>query len=159
MKILLDIDGVMIPARPWQSYELGSDGFGMFNKMTVNYLNQIISSCKHPEIILTTSHKHSFTLKQWQEIFSNRGVLSTTMNRLDSNSLEMTRKDEILSWYLSNQNEKFIVIDDDTSLNSMDLHFKEEHLVLTSPTIGLNRPTTEDALVKIERLMEELVSF
>lgn len=158
MKILLDIDGVMIPARPWQSYELGSDGFGMFNKMTVNYLNQIISACKHPEIILSTSHKHSFTLIQWREIFANRGVLPTTINRLDSDSLEMTRKDEILSWYLTNQNEKFIVIDDDKSLNSMDLHFKEEHLVLTSPTIGLNRPSTEDAIIKIERL-EELVSF
>jgi hypothetical protein len=39
----------------------------------------------------------------------------------------------------------------------MDLHFKEEHLILTSSTIGLNRPAVEDALVKIERL-EELVS-
>ena len=50
------------------------------------------------------------------------------------------------------------MIDDDKSLNSMDLHFKEEHLVLTSPTIGLNRPSTEDAIIKIERL-EKLVSF
>ena len=66
----------------------------------------------------------------------------------------MTRKDEILNWYFTNQNEKFIVIDDDKSLNSMDLHFKEEHLVLTSPTIGLNRPSTEDAIIKIERLEE-----
>lgn len=157
MKILLDIDGVMIPARPWQTYELGSDGFGMFNKMAVINLNQIITSCRNPEIILTTSHKHSFTLKQWQDIFSNRGVLPTQISRLDSNSSVMSRKDEILNWCLKNPIDNFIVIDDDKGLNSMDSVFKEDHLILTNPTIGLNKIATEDAILKIEKL-EKLVS-
>ena len=154
MKLLLDIDGVMIPARPWQTYELGSDGFGMFNKMAVNNLNQIISSCQNPEIILTTSHKHSFSLEQWKDIFSNREVITTVLSRLDSNSLVMSRKDEIFSWYVKSENENFIVIDDDKSLNAMDLNFKENHLVLTVPSIGLNKLSTEEAILKIEKLEE-----
>jgi len=154
VKLLLDIDGVMIPARPWQTYELGSDGFGMFNKMAVNNLNQIISSCQNPEIILTTSHKHSFSLEQWKDIFSNREVITTVLSRLDSNSLVMSRKDEIFSWYVKSENENFIVIDDDKSLNAMDLNFKENHLVLTVPSIGLNKLSTEEAILKIEKLEE-----
>jgi hypothetical protein len=144
----------MIPARPWQTYELGSDGFGMFNKMAVNNLNQIISSCQNPEIILTTSHKHSFSLEQWKDIFSNREVITTVLSRLDSNSLVMSRKDEIFSWYVKSENENFIVIDDDKSLNAMDLNFKENHLVLTVPSIGLNKLSTEEAILKIEKLEE-----
>lgn len=62
MKILLDIDGVMIPARPWQSYQISDDGFGEFNDFSIKCLNEIISSFENIEIVLTTSHKHSFSL-------------------------------------------------------------------------------------------------
>lgn len=152
MKILLDIDGVMIPARSWQTYELSSDGFGMFNNRAVSFLNEIISSCQNPEIILTTSHKHSFSLETWSELFINRGILPVTITRLDTDSLKVSRKEEIYSWYLKNQNENFIVIDDDKSLNSLDNNFKEEHLVLTKPTIGINRLATESALNKMQMM-------
>jgi hypothetical protein len=158
MKILLDIDGVMIPARPWQSYDLGPDGFGVFNKLAVSNLNKIISSCQITEIVLTTSHKHSFSLKKWHEIFAFRGVLPAALSRLDSDSSTMSRKDEIFKWYVKNLNESFIVIDDDKGLNALDLDFKEKHLVLTAPTIGLNRLAADHALLKIKTLNEMLTS-
>ena len=109
----------MIPARPWQTYEMGSDGFGMFNELSVNYLNEIINTSPNTEIILSTSHKHSFSLKQWETIFANRGIIKTKISRLDTNSSEVSRFDEIESWYLKNQNENFIVIDDDKGLNAL----------------------------------------
>lgn len=152
MKILLDIDGVMIPARPWQAYQMGSDGFGMFNISSVKYLNDIIFSAENPEIILTTSHKHSFTINQWSSIFSSRGVTKTKISRLETDSMEIPRIEEIRSWYLKNKHEKFIVIDDDKGLNAFDNNFKDNYVVLTSPTIGLNKFSTDEALNKIEHL-------
>lgn len=154
VKLLLDIDGVMILAKPWQSYQLDTDGFGVFHKMAVANLNKLIASNKDIEIVLTTSHKHSFTIHQWESIFLNRGILPVQISRLDSNSLLMSRKEEIEIWIQNNPDEKFIVIDDDKSLNSMDLSFKQNHLVLTSPLIGLNEIATDEAISKIESQLE-----
>ena len=105
MLILLDIDGVMIPARPWQSYQLESDGFGVFSKIAVEGLNKIIDCSIKPQIILTTSHKHKFNINEWQNIFARRGVRQVIVDRLPTNSLEVSRIDEITRWYLKNMNE------------------------------------------------------
>jgi ATP-dependent helicase/DNAse subunit B len=152
VKVLLDIDGVMIPAKSWQSYEIGLDGFGLFNKMAVDNLNKIITSCIDLEIILTTSHKQRFTSDEWMSIFQSRGVIASKISKLNTNSLAMTRKDEVYSWYLKNPNETFIVIDDDKGLNSLDSDFKEDHLILTNSTVGLNSLATDEALLKITNL-------
>ncbi len=156
MKILLDIDGVMIPARPWQAYDIATDGFGMFSKISVENLNKIIDKCNNPEIILTTSHKHNFTINQWSEIFKNRGVKVATLSRLATDSLNNTRKEEIQTWYLNNQNTPFIILDDDKTLNSFDLNFKNDYLVLTNSSVGLNSISAEEAINKIELLQKEL---
>ena len=158
MKILLDIDGVMIPARPWQPYEIGVDGFGMFNKIAVECLNKVLKESIEPEIILTTSHKHNFNLDKWLEIFNSRGVLITEINRLSTDSLKLNRKEEIEAWYLKNQNVPFIVIDDDKRLNAFDLDFKDDYLILTNATIGLNIISTEEAIKKINHLQEKFFS-
>ena len=154
MKILLDIDGVMIPAKSWQAHKVGSDGFGMFSKYAVDGLNQIIDSALSPEIILTTSHKHKFSIKEWQVIFRNRGINAVKIGRLDTDTLSISRLQEIQSWYLKNQNELFIIIDDDKQLNKLDYNFKEDHLVLTIPTVGLNKLSTLDVVNKIKQIQE-----
>ncbi len=150
MKILLDIDGVMIPAKSWQTYQMDSDGFGMFSKHAVIGLNRIIKSMSNPEIILTTSHKHKFTLSEWSELFLKRGVIVTKMNRLHTNSLTVSRIEEVKSWYLKNLNEAFIVLDDDKGLNDLDINFKNDHLILTSSSVGLNSLSADEAIKKIE---------
>ncbi len=151
MKILLDIDGVMIPARSWQSHELASDGFGMFSKAAVEGLNRIIESTSNPEIILTSSHKHRFSLDTWKNIFSERGVHVSSLSRLSTDSISMPRLNEIRNWYMLNQQDSFIVIDDEKRLNELDTDFKEDHLVLTNPTIGLNPLSTTEAIKKIRQ--------
>lgn len=156
MKILLDIDGVMIPARPWQAYQISADGFGMFNNLSVKCLNEIISSVENPEIVLTTSHKHSFSIDQWSSIFLSRGITKTKITRLETNSMKMTRLEEVMSWCLKNNDEKFIIIDDDKGLNALDKNFKDDYLVLTNPTIGLNKFSTEEAIHKIEHQLSAI---
>ena len=60
----------------------------------------------------------------------------------------LNRKDEILNWFKANHvDEKFIIIDDDTSLNDLPDYLKA-HLVQPSPLIGL----TEEHLVKLGEL-------
>lgn len=144
----------MIPARPWRAYEISSDGFGMFSKSSVDCLNDIIKSSLNPEIILTTSHKNRYGIDDWKNIFSNRGIIKTKISRLNTESLEISRIEEIRSWYLKNQNESFIVIDDDKGLNDLDTNFKEDYLVLTKPTIGLDKISAEEAVRKIEHLQK-----
>tara|TARA_R110000868_G_scaffold262672_2_gene521402 strand:+ start:829 stop:1284 length:456 start_codon:yes stop_codon:yes gene_type:complete len=150
MKILLDIDGVMIPARSWQSHQIDSDGFGMFSKFSIVGLNKIISSARSSEIVLTTSHKHAFSLSKWEDIFSKRGIKKVKIDRLPTDSLQVSRIEEIRTWYLKNQNEPFIILDDDKGLNDFDSNFKKNHLVLTQPTIGLNSLTVDEAIRKIQ---------
>ena len=62
---------------------------------------------------------------------------------------------------LSNLNGKsynIIVIDDDKGLNSFDSDFKEDHLILTNSTVGLNSLATDEALLKISQLLNRVWS-
>lgn len=156
MKILLDIDGVMIPARPWQTYQTSADGFGEFSKTAIESLNRIITACDNPVIILTTSHKHSFELSHWENIFKNRGIVFTKVDRLQSDSLTHSRFEEITQWVLKNQNEDFIILDDDKGLNNLSATIKEDHLILTKATVGLNLDDEAAAILKISQQQHSL---
>ena len=56
MLILLDIDGVMIPANSWKKPKFLDDGFAMFKLKSVKALQKIIAETG-ASILLTTSHK------------------------------------------------------------------------------------------------------
>lgn len=147
------MDGVMIPAKPWKAHEVLADGFGMFSKHSIEGLNNILNSCNNPEIILTTSHRDRFSEDKWKDILETRGIVDVVVSIIDSNNSE-GRHEEVWSWYLKNQNTSFIVIDDDKRLNSLDNNFKEDHLILTKPMVGLNEISVREALSKISRLEE-----
>ncbi len=61
MLILLDIDGVMVPANSWKKPEFHEDGFPMFNSRSVSALQKIISETG-ASLLLTTSHKSKYNL-------------------------------------------------------------------------------------------------
>lgn len=136
MLIFLDIDGVMVPAKSWIRQEVLEDGFAQFSAPSVNVLKQLITD--EVSIILTSSHRFRFTQKQWKDIFLNRGVSVGSIMPLGVNGSRLNRKEEILSWLiLNNPSEKFLIIDDDKSLNDLPPHIKER-LILTQSMIGLN---------------------
>jgi hypothetical protein len=136
MLIFLDIDGVMVPAKGWQRPELLSDGFPVFSLNAVNALKKLIT--KGTTIILTTSHKSRYNLKEWKAIFSKRGLNNFKLEKLNENIDNLNRKEEVINWFASNKlPTDFIIIDDDTSLNDLPLYLKEK-LILTKPLIGLN---------------------
>ena len=136
MMIFLDIDGVLVPAKSWEKPRLLDDGFPEFSTAATRVLKLIIS--ENTKVMLTTSHKSSFTIPQWKRIFSKRGLDIHKIGKLKENKTMLSRKDEITNWFLSNKmDDKFIIIDDDKSLNALPQNLKE-HLILTSPMIGLD---------------------
>lgn len=137
MIILLDIDGVMVPAHNWKSPEILGDGFLAFSKTAIEALQDIISN--QTAVVLTTTHRFKYTVAEWREIFKTRGIVVDDIRLLEANFQGLNRKDEILEWMTFHSvTEDFAILDDDKSLNDLPVDLKS-HLVLTSPLIGLTR--------------------
>lgn len=139
MLILLDIDGVMVPAKSWELPTFLNDGFPAFSINATRVLQKIIT--KDTTVILISSHRIKYSIDEWKKIFMNRGITINKLEKLQSQSNDsyhfISRKDEVQNWYDTNFiNEDFIIIDDDKSLNSLPLKLKDK-LILTNPMIGL----------------------
>lgn len=137
MLIFLDIDGVMAPAKSWERPLLLDDGFVAFSSRAVHALNRLISD--DATVMLTTSHKSRYTIGQWKSIFERRGVSISRLDALTDNIAGLSRKDELLNWFITNPadaGDDFVIIDDDKSLNALPAYLKD-HLVQTSTMIGL----------------------
>lgn len=135
MLIFLDIDGVMVPAKSWESPRLLSDGFPEFSTKAVRVLQNLISD--DVTVMLTTSHKSRFNIQEWKEVFQRRGITVNNLKSLDESNFGVSRKDEILNWVnLNTINDDFVIIDDDKSLNALP-QFLKDNLILTSSMVGL----------------------
>jgi hypothetical protein len=142
--ILLDIDGVMIPATNWKPIPILDDGFPQFNHKAISSLNQILTET-NSSIVLTSSHKSKFSESEWENIFRTRSI-SARIQKLDDNHSHLNRKEEILNWLQKNQQYKnFVIIDDDKMLNDLPAEIKEK-LVLTKSLIGLNDDNSVSAI-------------
>lgn len=146
MLILLDIDGVLVPAGSWRKPEFMPDGFPMFNSKSVEAFQRILSAT-NASVILTTSHKTKYNVSQWKELLKSRGISPRKIHRLRTNSLQTSRKDEIMEWYTKKHvpNEEFVIIDDDKMLNGLPKNIKD-NLVLTSSTVGLTDDLANEAI-------------
>ena len=140
----------MVPASAWKRPEFLNDGFPAFNNRATEALQKIISETS-ATLLLTTSHKSNYSISEWNAIFKLRGITVTKIERLEENSLNTNRKDEILNWFSStNSKEKFVIIDDDKSLNALPSNLKEK-LVLTSPLVGLTMDMAFDAIAILKQ--------
>ncbi len=136
MLIFLDIDGVMVPAKGWERPELLDDGFPVFSSRATRVLQNIISD--GTTVMLTTSHKSTYTIDEWKSIFEKRSIKITNLKSIGSNTNNLSRKDEILNWFnFNNVDEDYVIIDDDKSLNGLPVFLKDK-LILTSSLVGLN---------------------
>ena len=126
MLLYLDIDGVMVPANSWRKPEILEDGFPEFSINAVKSLDRIIST-------------------------------SSAITRLPKNVNHLNRKEELINWFSSKKiNEKFIIIDDDKSLNGLP-DFLKDKLIQTSGSVGLTEYLAEEALDIINNLEYKLV--
>jgi len=141
--ILLDFDGVMIPSKPWKPVPLMSDGFYEFNSSAIDNLNRIVNETG-AEIILITSHKTSYPNCEWVKMFESRNILGS-VSRLDDDLIHSKRINEVLNWCETNKSNKFVILDDDKSLNDLP-HIIKSHLVLCDSGVGLTEEKVELAI-------------
>ncbi len=139
----------MVPAKGWKSPELLADGFSAFSAKATSVLKRLISD--ETTIMLTTSHKSSYTVEEWKNMFSTRGIPVQKLKSLEPNHANLSRAEELLAWFKTNSpNEHFVIIDDDKSLNALP-DFLKKNLVLTSPLVGL----TDEHLEPIGRILHK----
>lgn len=149
MLLYLDIDGVMVPANSWRRPEILEDGFPEFSAKAASSLNRIISNLS-ADIVLTTSHKHKYTLSEWNNIFRRRNINVNKITRLPRNIDHLNRKEELLRWFKDHDSgNNFLIIDDDKSLNGLPIYLKNK-LIQTNASVGLTDFLADKALEKIE---------
>jgi hypothetical protein len=151
MLILLDIDGVMIPANSWRKPEFMDDGFPVFDPRSVKALQRILLETQ-ASVLLTTSHKGKYNVAQWKSLLKSRGIDLKRVQRLTTSSLTTSRKDEILEWYKKKHvpTEEFVIIDDDKMLNGLPENLRR-NLVLTSSSIGLTDDLADEAISILQK--------
>ena len=155
MLILLDIDGVMVPAKSWSRPELLKDGFPEFSARATHVLNNLIS--QNCTVVLTTSHKSNYSIEEWKSIFRNRNIDIENLKCLPENINNLSRKDEIISWFnVTLIHDLFLILDDDKSLNDLP-HFLKENLIQTSPYIGLTEEHLELARTILNNQIKQSV--
>lgn len=151
MLIYLDIDGVMVTANAWKRPEILEDGFPRFNSKAVNALNNIINTTG-ASIVLTTSHKTTYSIVEWQKIFKKRNVNFNQISRLPENKYHLNRKEELISHFDKHGlNGNFVIIDDDKSLNGLPIYLKDK-LIQTSSGIGLTDDLAKMAINKLSEV-------
>lgn len=147
MFVLLDIDGVMVPAKSWESPELLSDGFYKFSERATRVLQNIISD--DTTIILTTSHKSRYSIEEWKNIFRFRGIMVDNLDKLEDNIFNKNRVEEVLGWFAMNKpSENLIILDDDQRLQSLP-PFLRDKLILTNAMIGLVDAHVDEIKLKL----------
>ncbi|GGE41870.1 HAD domain-containing protein [Psychroflexus planctonicus] len=151
MQIYLDIDGVMVSANSWKRPEMLNDGFPRFNIRAVNALNSIVNTTG-ANIVLTTSHKTTYSIAEWEKIFKERNLNFNQISRLPENKNHLNRKEELLNHFDKHGlHGNFVIIDDDKSLNGLPTNLKDR-LIQTSSGIGLTDELAKMAIAKLSEV-------
>ncbi|WP_048921335.1 HAD domain-containing protein [Rufibacter radiotolerans] len=149
MKILLDIDGVLVTTPSWRPVESEADGFMKFNAFATENLKKLMEETG-AEIVLTSSHRISYSEQEWRKIFERRGIYSTSVskiNQITTIGTLVSRADEIQEWVNSLiGDETYVVLDDDSSIRGLPNSILEK-CVLTSSFKGLDEEATKKALM------------
>ncbi len=132
--ILLDLDGVMITTKPWESDFILADDFAEFNPRAVTKLNQLLKETGY-DIVLTSARRYVHDIDQMNEFFKTRGIEGHIIDYLPLYDLGLrySRFYEVMRFIQKYRPNNYLVIDDDKSLNKLG----GEKLILTDPMIGL----------------------
>lgn len=145
IKLLLDLDGVLITSPPWRPDEIDIDGYSVFNSKCVKNLNKLLDFADF-EIWLSSARRKFKSIEEFNKIFQFRGINQNIVGYLPINNDYIKRCVEIEHFIKNPGIEPYLVIDDDKSL--IDFSHKD-HLVLTQHLIGFNHEMLEEAKSKI----------
>ncbi len=146
--ILLDIDGVLVPTPPWRTVEQHEDGFVKFNEEASKNLADLLSKTD-AEVVLTTTHRITYSVDRWIDLFQKRGIPVTKLTKLNSRNTIQEMKDrgsEILEWVTNfGVNSKYVILDDDLSINKLPDQIRKKW-VKTHSLLGFNRECLDQAI-------------
>lgn len=124
------------------------DGFLKFDPIAEYELKQILLAT-HAGIVLTSTHRISFSVDRWIQIFDQRGFHITSLVKINNKTdlFEMrNRAEEINEWInLQAPNLNYVIIDDDSSIHGLAPSIKNRW-VQTSPHLGFNAEASTKAL-------------
>jgi hypothetical protein len=147
MTILLDIDGVLVTTPIWKPVEIHEDGFMKFDKSSSKNLATLMNRI-NPTIVLTSSHRTSYSITKWIDIFHARGIPVHRLEKINFGSTK-NRADDIKEWIENNPNELYIIIDDDLSIHKLSGDIKKRWIT-TNPSIGFHRESLQAAFIILD---------
>ncbi len=121
--LILDLDGVLVTTPMWKADEIDSDGYSKFNNDCINNLNILLSMADF-DIWLSSTRRTVKKLEEFNLIFKNRGIKSSIKDFLPTYENCKNRKDEVLKFIEETKVFDFLIIDDDKSLNGLELIYK-----------------------------------
>lgn len=148
MILVLDIDGVLITTPTWKSDSIDSDGYSAFNQNCVENLNNLLALDSF-NIWLSSTRRTAKSLREFNDIFKNRGITGEIAGFLPEYPNCKNRKEEVLAFLKETKPSQFLIIDDDKSLNGLNNEFKK-NLISTELTKGFNEEKLEEAINKIK---------
>ncbi|RZS99163.1 HAD domain-containing protein [Aquimarina brevivitae] len=141
--LILDLDGVLITNPIWKPDEIDSDGYSKFNSDCVENLNTLLAMASF-EMWLSSTRRTVKSLDDFNRIFKHRNIKQEINGFLPKYPELNSRKEEIVQFLDQFKISDFLIIDDDKSLNGLELLIKEK-LVLTEFMKGFNRDKLEEA--------------
>lgn len=148
--LFLDLDGVLITTKPWQSDAIARDGYSDFQQNLTENFNKFLEF-RDFEIILSSSRRRDVSLEKFNEIFQNRGINKKISAYIPVSLEKKTRKQEIEEYIHENLIRDFIILDDDKSLNGLEKKIKVK-LVLTKYMLGFNIEKLDEATRKVRSI-------
>jgi hypothetical protein len=147
--LILDLDGVLITTPPWKADEMDSDGYSKFNQFCIDNLNELLSITKF-DVWLSSTRRTVKTLEEFNLIFKNRNIREPIIGFLPEYMNCKNRKEEILEFLDEFKPERYLILDDDKSLNSLD-NIMKDRLILTELLKGFNQEELKLAISKVKK--------
>lgn len=144
MVILLDLDGVLITTP--------ADGFCQFNAQATANLATILAAT-NAALVLTTSHRLTYSLAQWGTILNARGLFPRAITKVNDRTTlppAGSRASEIQAWVTQHTATNYAVLDDDLSLHGLPPAIRNR-CVVTKPLLGLDAHATRQVLHILRR--------
>ncbi len=146
--LILDLDGVLITTPSWKSDEMDTDGYSVFNSSCVDNLNKLLSLFNF-EIWLISSRRTEKSIKEFHQIFEHRNISKKISGFVPQYTECRNRKEEVIEFLNEFKPEKYLIIDDDKSLNGLESEIKK-NLISTSLMKGFNEEKRQEAIDKMK---------
>lgn len=146
--LILDIDGVLITTPPWKSDEIDIDGYSKFNLQCVENLNTLLKA-KEMDIWLSSSRRKAKKKEELNQIFKQRGINTKISGFLPVNESKMSRKEEVESFLEKKKYTKYLIIDDDKTLNGLN---DKNYLVQTDLLRGFDFEKLREAQIILQQM-------